>query len=519
MSFKKFSWKKYEKLQESEKNNFTKDKQIEYICKYFIPLTNCSHAMLIDTNEYNIITRQEMEYVYLPRFDEKVKTFYKKKFKEVRTPVYKLNKPVKYDNCLNLCPQLRPSQPYKTFPKEVQEKVNLFLDYIKEILAKGVEEVYTYIINWLAYMCQGYKNDSALVLKTSAKGVGKSTLPEMFRQYVLGNKLCLQSSSEPLKSKFNQILGGKLLVYFEELETFGASEWISVSSVLKRQITSSVITLEKKGQEAYQTDNINNYMLITNHDIGDEERRYFVMDISTERIGDKEYWNRLYDNCFNEEVGYALFCYLKEIDVKHFKSQTFPITKAKLESISKRLISEYDFLKQEFIKQNRGILEENNKTGIKLTDLYEMYEVYCKEKNKRVSKKEDFTRALREIKLEPKKGTNGYLRYSYTHSELCDIAKRFHWINELDEYELPVDEKLPITITNSNTNTTTHTNKKEEIKEDEDFLDKELMELEKQIDLNKMTNACKNSVKKTILNAELIPVIKNSGITNLIKKK
>ena len=95
-------------------------------------------------------------------------------------------------------------------------------------------------------MCKGNKNDSALVFKTTAKGVGKSTHPTMMIKHVLGKALSLETGSEPLKSKFNSILGGKLLVSFEEIETFSASEWVAVGCILKRQITSDFITLQKR---------------------------------------------------------------------------------------------------------------------------------------------------------------------------------------------------------------------------------------------------------------------------------
>ena len=143
------------------------------------------------------------------------------------------------------------------------------------------------------------KNDSALVLKTLTKGFGKSTLPQMLAKHILGPKLCIETGSEPLKSRFNHILGGKLLVSFEELETFSTAEWSAVESVLKRQITSDSIVLQAKGQEAFTTKNINNYILLSNHDLYDSDRRMFVLDVQTHYKGNREYWSNIYNNCFN----------------------------------------------------------------------------------------------------------------------------------------------------------------------------------------------------------------------------
>ena len=82
----------------------------------------------------------------------------------------------------------------------------------------------------------------------------------MLSKCILGPKLCLDAGSEPLNIRFDNILGGKLLVSFEELERFSQAEWSAVESVSKRQITSDSIILQAKGQDAFTTPFINNYI-------------------------------------------------------------------------------------------------------------------------------------------------------------------------------------------------------------------------------------------------------------------
>ena len=57
---------------------------------------------------------------------------------------------------------------------------------------------------------------------------------------------------------------------------------------LKRTITSNRIALQNKGTKSYEAENINNYILLTNNDAikDDEERRYFILDISPHKIDD-----------------------------------------------------------------------------------------------------------------------------------------------------------------------------------------------------------------------------------------
>ena len=69
-------------------------------------------------------------------------------------------------------------------------------------------------------------------------------------------------------------------------------------------ITSPRINLQNKGSKSYQSENINNYMLCSNNDAikDDEGRRYFILDISTHRLDDTAYFNKLYGDCFNNKV-------------------------------------------------------------------------------------------------------------------------------------------------------------------------------------------------------------------------
>lgn len=407
-------------------NGLNYNDQKNYINKFFIPLTNGSHCLL-ENGKYTIVADDVMKKVYLNRLDAKLKNYYTKENTSIKNVVYQLNKPQLYEDKVNLCPQLPTPKPYKEFDDETKKCVELFLDYINEVLASNNKDVFKYIIKWSSYMCKGNKNTSALVFKTNAEGVGKSTYPVFLRQYVLGPDLSLEDGSEPLKSKFNGILGGKLFVYFEELETFGASEWMAVSSVLKRQITSNTYCLQNKNQDAYTVENINNYMLLSNHDIEDGGRRFFVADISTHRKGDRKYWDNLYSKCFNKKVGYAFYCYLCEQDTTNFNSQDFPITVNKLNSVSKRLDPVYLFLKEQYLLKNKSI-------NSKLSDFYEEYTCWCLENSKRKCQKTDFTQKLKEIQIVFYK-TNGFNTYKVDILELRKTADKNKWLNELDEFE------------------------------------------------------------------------------------
>ena len=307
-----------------------------YIREYFVPLRDGNHAVLED-GKYVLKDEATLKKVYFNRMpiytvggeDDDAKkvdlsNWYFKKYTDVRSITYELNKEVFYDDKFNMCPRMK----HKYFKydyeeecnKPLKKKLDIMLNYIKEVLATGSDEVYKYLLQWLSHMVKGQKNDSIIYLK-SKQGFGKSTLPEFLRDWVIGNDLSLETGSRPIVSDFNAQLGGKLFVYFEELETFSTAQWMAVSSRLKRFATSNIITLEDKNIKAYSAKNIMNIFVLSNNDaiMDDDGRRYMNLDIATHRQvipncttprneENKKFWNEV-RSCFNDEVGQAFYSY------------------------------------------------------------------------------------------------------------------------------------------------------------------------------------------------------------------
>ena len=182
-----------------------------------------------------------------------------------------------------------------------------------------------------------------------------------------------------------------------------------------------------------ETDNINNCMILSNNDAikDDEGRRYFIADLDAKRVGDTEYFTHIYKECFNDQVGEAFYCYLLEIDTKDFNSQNFPMTNNKLDSISKRLDSVYQFLKDDYILSNKSIY-------CSVQELFDKYIEHSKLLKKQYNKI-DFNKQMKLIGIKhySSSGTN---KYKTSHEDLLLIAKKFNWIHELDEFKVINDE-------------------------------------------------------------------------------
>jgi hypothetical protein len=318
-------------------------------------------------------------------------------------------------------------KPFASFSSETKTKVKVMTDYIHEVLANSNEAVFQYLLKWNANAVKGNKNSSYLLYLKGLQGVGKSTLFMFLRNFVVGQKLCLETGSEPLKSRFNEILAGKLFVLFEEMETASVNDWMSINSRLKRYITSDVMTIEKKGVDSYTVENLNNYIINTNNEaLRDEDgRRIFPLDLNSKYIKNTTYWNNIYSKCFNDEVGHAFYCFLVEIDTTKFNAQDFPLTQNKIDSFAKRLESYQLFLKDTYIVPKKDI----NSTP---QQLFSEYCDYCSTRGLKSIGKYVLTSKLRELNIHYK-NEGKQNNYSVSYQFLQELSDKVHWIHELDE--------------------------------------------------------------------------------------
>lgn len=408
----------------------------EYLMKFFYPLTN-GMIYFVNKDKKVMMTQESFKATYGNRIGLLAKYFLKET-EQIYDVVVKPREPFINDDELNL---------FHGFKHKVDEPctdqkagVQMMLDCIKTVWASGNEDSYNYLITWMANMCQGNKNNSILYLKSFVEGIGKSTVTSFLMKHVLGNAICIESNSDPLKSPYNEILCGKLLVVFEELECANTGDWNIMSTKLKRWTTSDEIVYTDKYIKSYTSNNINNYIICTNSDAikNSEGRRYFVCDLNTKYKGNHQYFDDLYDQCFNDEVGKAFFQYMLSIDCSKFNAQKMPETKAKVISQSDRLHSLFKFIKFNYILEDRDL-------KISTKELFKEYSDYLLMNNITISMtKNRMIGLLREHDIDYK-SSNSKAMYNIPNNVLRAIGKKFVWFfaddaEEADDNMINKDE-------------------------------------------------------------------------------
>lgn len=493
-----FSFKKIFQLYSECSEIKTKNTQIRilsdeikaYVDTYFFQ-TNRNNFMFNDIKNKKLETlnTKDIEQIYFNKFPTEIKNYFFKQnikiYQTVMNPKIGLinNNDLSENYQLNLFEGFlhKSVKPYDEFNTEQKDGVELFLSFMKEVLASNNEDEYDYILKWIANMAQGNKNDSCLYFK-GIEGLGKSTFGEFLYYYVIGRKASTFSNKTPLTSDNNKELCGKLLVIFEELPVFSDREWETVSSTLKKAITCDMEKYCDKYEKKFECENLNNYIINTNLEAlkHSEGRRYFLGNVSTKRREDHEYFKNLKKKCFNIQVGEAFFSYLNSIDLSDFNAQKdMPQTKLKLDAIADRLDYVYRFIKDMFIFQKKEI----NHT---VKDLYDEYLYYMKLNDKKPCVKTQFCKKMRDVDFNYY-ASHGINKYHIRLEKLKACATKYKWIHELDDY---VEEEE---VENETENVA-------DLQTENEKLKKEIKELKKKLDAYILTEGYLPTINLTVNN-------------------
>ena len=263
-----------------------------------------------------------------------------------------------YDKIDFLPPPLHcPSNVYNLWRGFDIEKVKLyeytdddlkpFFDLVN-VMANNDPKTFDYLIKWNADILQnaGRKTGTAVVLK-GAQGTGKNTYAKI--QKKLFSQEYYVDTADPKKDIFgdyNNLTTNKLLINFNETES---KDTFANNSRIKDMITEPTENVREKYVKAIVIKSFcrlqflsNNYIVVK---LEDGDRRFVILEVSDEKKGDTDYWDRInnwLDNDFNIR---KLYDYLMKIDISTFKwEKERPITQAYLETMDSCKANELKFL-------------------------------------------------------------------------------------------------------------------------------------------------------------------------------
>lgn len=217
----------------------------------------------------------------------------------------------------------------------------LYLAHLRENVCQGDEGHYSYLIRWMANAVQfpGRQGHVAVVLR-GPKGVGKSFAATQFGK-LWGRHFKHITNPDHLVGKFNAMLMDGALVFADEAFYAGDKRH---EQALKTLITEDRITLELKGLDMKNWPNCMKLMMASNSEwivpATDDERRYFVLDVGSERQQRRAYFTEIVEQM--EAGGYAALLHmLLAMDLTGFDVTAVPKTDALREQVRLTTMTDY----------------------------------------------------------------------------------------------------------------------------------------------------------------------------------
>lgn len=297
------------------------------------------------------------------------------------------------------------------------ELLSPYLDHAKHIICDGNEEVYEFLIQWLAHLVQvpDVKPQSALLLR-SPEGTGKDLFFKGIRNMIGERHVGVVENEDRLNTRFNEGITFKLLIVCNEV-TYGKSH--KVPNHLKTLITDDIMTYERKNVNAFSVKSCERYVLLSNEEhpvpISESDRRYACLEVSTARLGDVNYYANLAALCDpHSPMLEHLYHFLMNTELKSRNRIPPPITnlKRKLQTLTRPVSDEFQFLHDMASREGRcedwEDFDGRFLTSGGFTYLYRLWADNSGKDRKRIDK-EVFGRTLKAVLGERKSAPRGLL--------------------------------------------------------------------------------------------------------------
>jgi hypothetical protein len=195
------------------------------------------------------------------------------------------------------------------------------------------ENVYEFILDWLANMFQYPSNKSVMIVIQGQEGSGKSVLCDFITKMMGESAIEVNDVKERLFGRFNSCLSRKVFVNINETERKDMNQFFER---MKALITSPTIDIEEKGQKTYTEQSLLHFLSTLNNDnvfkITKDSRRYCYIETSNELCGNTDYFADLFAFIEKKSNQRAFYDFLMNREVKkRITEKDIPETQAMIQ--------------------------------------------------------------------------------------------------------------------------------------------------------------------------------------------
>ena len=225
------------------------------------------------------------------------------------------------------------------------EAVEFILEHIN-VLCNYEPDVTEYIIKWIGQLIQYPAVKTTCPVMISAEGAGKSSLMRLIEK-MLGTSKYFETA-DPMRDVWGQFNSPMANTFFVNLNEISKRDTMDSIGKIKALTTDSMLYINTKGVSPYPIDSYHRFFMTTNSEepitTKKDDRRMIIIRSSDDLIGNKKYFNRLYEYLNNMNVIKSMFEYFRDIpNLENFNSIPLPRTEyqTELQELSVNPIEEW----------------------------------------------------------------------------------------------------------------------------------------------------------------------------------
>lgn len=214
-------------------------------------------------------------------------------------------------------------------------KFELFQNHIKNVWCSGEDAMLIHMMKLFAwYVQKPYQKSGAIIVLEGEEGCGKNIAFEILKNYVIGTRYSVETAEmKKITGRFNAARENKIIGLLNEAASVNKNSH-GDQEVLKDIATEPSFLIEPKGVDPYRVKDSINMFIASNNSYSvkasKQMRRFIYLLCSSDRIGDKAYFEAMLAEFENTDSGIHLYHYLMSIDLDGFHPQNdAPMTKTK----------------------------------------------------------------------------------------------------------------------------------------------------------------------------------------------
>jgi hypothetical protein len=201
-----------------------------------------------------------------------------------------------------------------------------FLNHIN-LLVNYNEELYIFVVIWLAQMFQYTEIKTMELIFVSVEGAGKGLFLH-FLKTIMGNKKVFETTNpqRDIFGNFNPLMKDSVLVVFNEANK---SNFYNANDMKKALITDKTLIINAKGKDSIEVNSNHRFITFTNNadPSSKNKRRDLFIRCSDDKVGDKTYFEEGFKYAENKNVCLFIYKYLMGLTINKTITQ-FDIPKS-----------------------------------------------------------------------------------------------------------------------------------------------------------------------------------------------